>query len=496
MIRTIWTIAAMVAVCGVTPCLKAADAGSKKCALLVGVNKYLKPDFKDLKFAEADVIAVGAELRMLGFTVRVLLGSGAGESQATLANIERAASEMVADLGQNDVALVMLSGHGQQLNSDPDEVNLDNSQSYFCPVDAVVNHAETQFSLSHLVDDILAPNVGRKLLLVDACRDIPVDRTRGRNTKGIEGRIVSLPEDTAVFFSCRAGQTSFEHDELGHGLFTYCVLEGLRGEAVAPSGELAWSRLVAHVDERMQQEDIVKFMPGQQKQVPIPAGALPYTVLGHGVGADWIELFNGRDLTGWRMVDSSQPVTRGWKAADGVLTIVPPSGDIRTVDQYSDFELEFDWRALPGSNSGVKYRLPAATPNSPRVGIEYQLQDDSAFNLISRAQLTGSIYAVIGPTFDAAQPVGEWNTSRVSARGNRLEHWLNDKRVVNAEVGNADWVAALNAWNQSVPVGMRFANDIGRAPKGYIVLTYRNETVSFRRLRVRELSAAAAPGVE
>lgn len=257
-----------------------ADEGTpKKVALLVGVNQYLKPGFKPLQFAEADVIAVGDELKKLGFGVTVLLGSGKGEQQATQANIDAAARKMVAPLGQGDVALVMLSGHGQQLSADQNDPGLDKSQSYYCPVDAVVNHPETQVALSHLLDDILAPNVGRKMLLVDACRDIPVDRTRGRNTKGIEGRIVALPEGTAVFFSCSAGQTSFERDELGHGLFTFCVLEGLRGGAI-DDGEIAWSGLVAHVSKRMTQADLTRYMPAKMQQVPIPAGALAYTVLG------------------------------------------------------------------------------------------------------------------------------------------------------------------------------------------------------------------------
>ena len=184
---------------------------------------------------------------------------------------------MVAPLDKNDIALVMLSGHGQQLNDDPNRDRLSGkSQSYYCPVDAIMNRPETQFSLSHLVDEILAPNVGRKMLIVDACRDVPVDRSRGR---GIEGRTVTLPEDTAIFFSCRAGQQSFEQPKLGHGLFTYCLLEGLRGEAV-DEGELSWSGLVAHVNKRMSRPDLREYMPGRIKQVPIPAGALSYTVLG------------------------------------------------------------------------------------------------------------------------------------------------------------------------------------------------------------------------
>ena len=266
-----------------TVSIHADDSEPKKVALLVGVNKYVKPGFNPLLFAEADVLAVGEELKKLGFEVTTLLGSGEGERRATRANIEAAAREMVLPLGQSDVALVMLSGHGQQLHPDPkaepDQLDFDATQSFYCPVDAVVNRPETQFSLSHLVDDILAPNVGRKLLLVDACRDVPVDRTRGRAAKGIEGRRVDLPEGTGVFFSCSAGQTSFERDELGHGLFTYCVLEGLRGKAVVEN-EVSWTGLVMHVNRRMHQKDIRGYMPGRQRQVPILAGAMPYTVLG------------------------------------------------------------------------------------------------------------------------------------------------------------------------------------------------------------------------
>ncbi|MCA9052535.1 MAG: caspase family protein, partial [Planctomycetaceae bacterium] len=263
--------------------IRADAAEPRKVALLVGVNDYLKPGFKPLLFAEADVLAVGEELKKLGFEVTILLGSDKAERRATRANIEAAAHKMVTPLGQSDVALVMLSGHGQQLNpeadADPDRVDFDATQSFYCPVDAVANRPETQFSLSHLVDDILAPNVGRKLLLVDACRDVPVNRTRGRNAKGVEGRVVSLPEGTGVFFSCSAGQTSFERDELGHGLFTYCVLEGLRGKAVIED-EISWSSLVTHVNRRMHQQELTQYMPDKLRQIPISAGAMPYTVLG------------------------------------------------------------------------------------------------------------------------------------------------------------------------------------------------------------------------
>jgi formylglycine-generating enzyme required for sulfatase activity len=205
----------------------------------------------------------------------VLKGSSSGNAQATRENIEKKVRRVTAPLGKDDMMLVMLSGHGQQLVVvQPDGRRKD--EAFYCPVDAVAGDATTLFSLSHLTDDILAPNVGRKMLLVDACRDTPSDPARG--ARGIQGRVISLPEDTAVFFSCRSGQESFERDELKHGLFTYCILDGLRDKA-AQDNEIEWSGLVSHVNRRMRQPDMTRLMPADRPQVPIPAGGVPYTVL-------------------------------------------------------------------------------------------------------------------------------------------------------------------------------------------------------------------------
>ena len=37
---------------------------------------------------------------------------------------------------------------------------------------------------------------------------------------GVEGKVIALPEDTAVMFSCRKGQQAYESEALQHGLFT------------------------------------------------------------------------------------------------------------------------------------------------------------------------------------------------------------------------------------------------------------------------------------
>jgi len=58
--------------------IAAAAKAGKRVALLVGVDTRLRPGFRPLRFAEADLQAVGAELRNLGSEATILLGSGQG----------------------------------------------------------------------------------------------------------------------------------------------------------------------------------------------------------------------------------------------------------------------------------------------------------------------------------------------------------------------------------------------------------------------------------
>ncbi len=279
--RRVHLLVAMAFIAGliVTTTARAADPEpkTKKVALLVGVDKYFKAGFTKLDYPEADVEAVAVELRRLGFQVTILKGSSEGKDQATLENIESTAKALVAPLGADDLMLVMLSGHGQQLKfPDPADPKKEKDDGFFCPYKAVPSDPKTLFSLSHLTDDILAPNVGKKLVLIDACRDVPKDP--GRGAKGIQGKTIALPENTAVLFGCRSGQQSYENEKLGHGLFTHCLLEGLQGKA-AREGKLTWTGLAAFVEGRLSDDDMKTLMPKSSPQEAIAAGGVGQLVL-------------------------------------------------------------------------------------------------------------------------------------------------------------------------------------------------------------------------
>src|SRR6188508_2253254 len=97
------------------------------------------------------------------------------------------------------------------------------------------------------------------------------------------------------------------------------------------------------------------------------------TAVGQSV-PQFVDLFNGKDLTGWVNVNTA-PDT--WKVKDGTLICSGhPIGVMRSEKQYENFILHIEWKHLePGGNSGV-FLWSAARPgekNRLPDGLEVQM---------------------------------------------------------------------------------------------------------------------------
>ena len=144
--------------------------------------------------------------------------------------------------------------------------------------------------------------------------------------------------------------------------------------------------------------------------------------------------------------------------------------------------MRFDWKISANGNSGVIYRIATTEEYPWQTGAEYQVLHNGGHadgkNPITSA---GSNFAVIAPSKDVTKPVGEWNESRLIARGKHVEHWLNGVKVVEYEVGSADWETRVKA--------SKFAKlaNYGRVPKGHIALQDHGNLVSYRNLKIRPL---------
>ena len=80
--------------------------------------------------------------------------------------------------------------------------------------------------------------------------------------------------------------------------------------------------------------------------------------------AGWKLLFDGKTLTGWTIFKARPNNT--WEVLDGALhckALNETTGegseraDLRTTEQYQNFELVFDWKVAAEANSGVMFRV-------------------------------------------------------------------------------------------------------------------------------------------
>lgn len=142
-----------------------------------------------------------------------------------------------------------------------------------------------------------------------------------------------------------------------------------------------------------------------------------------------IEIFNGKNLTGWSLINPDHK--NGWKVEDGVLVndpVQPPGddhryryGNLRTDDTFEDFNLKLEVNIPEGSNSGVYLR-----------GIyEIQVQDTYGHELDNHHM--GALYSRITPSMSAEKKAGEWQSMDITLYDHHVTVALNGKTIINNE---------------------------------------------------------------
>ena len=147
----------------------------------------------------------------------------------------------------------------------------------------------------------------------------------------------------------------------------------------------------------------------------------------------FIQLFNGKDLTGW--VGS----TDSYGVKDGVMFCRKNTGrNVYTKDEYDNFHLKFEFKLEPGSNNGLGIRAPLEG-DAAYVGMELQILDNTAekYSNLHDWQYHGSIYGISPAKRGYLKPVGQWNKEEVIANGNDIKVILNGTVIVDANLKEA-----------------------------------------------------------
>lgn len=210
----------------------------------------------------------------------------------------------------------------------------------------------------------------------------------------------------------------------------------------------------------------------------------------------WTLLFDGKTSNGWRSVHGPAFPATGWEVKDGLLSVTDhggeeggDAGDIITTKKYSSFELTADFRITTGANSGIKYFVDPDLNKGKgsAIGYEFQILDDAVHPDAKKGKdgdrTIGSLYDMIPAAKDKpVKPIGEWNTARIVVRGAHVEHWLNGMKVVEYDRFTPQFRQMVAESKYHVWPG--FAD----MPDGYILLQDHGFPVSFRNVKIRELS--------
>jgi hypothetical protein len=203
---------------------------------------------------------------------------------------------------------------------------------------------------------------------------------------------------------------------------------------------------------------------------------LPYTL-------GYESIFNGKDLTGWqglvenpiarakmpkeelakKQAAADAKLAESWSVKDGMICFTGTGDNLCTKRIYGDFELLVDWKISKNGDSGIYLR---GTPqvqiwDTSRVDVGAQVGSGGLYNnTVNRNPLTV-----------ADNPIGEWNTLRITMVGEKVTVYLNGQLVV-------DNVTMENYWDRKLPI----------FPSGPIELQAHGTELAFRNLYVKELN--------
>ncbi len=212
-------------------------------------------------------------------------------------------------------------------------------------------------------------------------------------------------------------------------------------------------------------------------------------------GANYVSLFNGTDLTGWRGGDTldhrkllamtpekrteqiekwNKTMREHWRAEKGELINDGHGAYATTEKDYGDFELFVDYKTVPKADSGIYLR------GIPQVQI-WDVNEADPGGKLGKAKGSGGLWnnspGAPGkdPLVVADKPLGEWNKFRILMVGARVSVWLNNQLVV-------DHANLENFYDRKTPI----------PAKGPIQLQTHGGEIRWRNIKLREIGAEEA----
>ncbi len=177
-----------------------------------------------------------------------------------------------------------------------------------------------------------------------------------------------------------------------------------------------------------------------------------------------IQLFNGKDLTGWKLINPKQ--ANGFKVVDGNLVNDPVNpegqrvnfGNLRTENEFEDFKLTLEVNVPEHSNSGVYLR-----------GI-YEIQVVDSYGAKLDSHNMGGLYSRVKPTVSAEKKGGEWQTMEMILCDRHVTVILNGTKIIDNQPAYGPTGGAMQA-DVFKPGPIYLQGDHGKVSYRNMVLT-------------------------
>ena len=225
----------------------------ERWALLIGIEKYDDEEINSLRYTVSDVkalhqVLVDKERGMFKSEKVKLLTSDAEDkrNKPTKVNILFYLKEW---LGQNvkgeDTVLIYFSGHGAVWGTRKYLLPMD-TDTFYMPAYAIDNREFIEG-----IDNLKSQKV---ITILDSCHSGGVSRAG----KGIGDFLPSdfytefeASEGKVTLASCKGNEQSFEWPDKQHGVFTYYLIEGLKGAANKDDQAVTFSEVAQYVEQNV-----------------------------------------------------------------------------------------------------------------------------------------------------------------------------------------------------------------------------------------------------
>lgn len=171
-----------------------------------------------------------------------------------------------------------------------------------------------------------------------------------------------------------------------------------------------------------------------------------------------VELFNGRDLSGWKGMVPGKEL--GWTVKDGILSSTGGANNLISDEKFWNFKAHIEFRLGARSNSGLGLRG------------RYEVQILEDFGRPPNTHSNGALYSRIAPSVNASKPAGEWQTYDIRLVGMQVTVALNGTTIIDR--GEIEGLTAI-------------ANNADEGKPGPFILQGDHGPVDFRKITVTPL---------